>query len=393
MLGAKMSDRITWVGVVDWDRRLFDALIPTPEGTSYNSWLVRGKEKTALVDTVDPAFTTQFLEHLDGEAVTGIDYVVANHAEQDHSGSIQAILDRFPEAVVLCTDKCKGLLMDLLHVSPARIRAVADGETVPLGGLTLNFVHFPWVHWPETMVTWIPEEKVLLSCDLFGSHLAQSGFFMHDSVAMLSGAKRYFAEIMLPFRAIIEKNLPKLAALKPQAIGPSHGPAHLEPALIMEAYAKWVSPEPKNLVALAYVSMHDSTKIMVRYLVNALSMRGVRVEQFDLTDGDIGRLAMSLVDAATLVIGTPTVLGGAHPKAAFAAFLVNALRPKAKNISIIGSYAWGGKTVEQLTGMMPNIKAEVIPPVMVKGKPREQDKVSLTNLADEILKRHKGLGD
>jgi flavorubredoxin len=391
MQDGKIGERISWVGVVDWDRRLFDSLIPLPDGTTYNAWLVRGSEKTALIDTVDPAFTGALFDHLKAAGVESLDYVVTNHAEQDHSGSLPAVLARFPNARVLCTEKCRGMLGDLLHVPEDRVDAVADGSAVSLGDRTLKFVHFPWVHWPETMLTWVPEERVLFSCDLFGSHLAQCRLFPEDCDAHLVPAKRYFAEIMMPFRAVIEKNMPKVLELAPKYICPSHGPAHDRPLFITSAYGRWLSPAPLNLATVAYVSMHESTRMLVRRLVDSLSRNGVRVEQFELSGVDLGKLAISLVDAATIILGVPTVLGGAHPLAANAVFLANALRPKAKNLAILGSYGWGGKMVEQLSAISPNLKVDVLPPLLVKGMPREADLQAADRLAAEIAKRHEGL--
>jgi flavorubredoxin len=160
----------------------------------------------------------------------------------------------------------------------------------------------------------------------------------------------------------------------------------------MEAYGQWVNGPPKNLVVLPYVSMHGSTRQMVDYLTLALTEKGVRVELFDLTVTDIGKLAMSLVDAATIVVGTPTVLAGPHPAAAYASFLANALRPKTQFLSIIGSYGWGGKTVETLAGMIGNLKVEVIDPVLCKGRPKQDTLDALDNLADAISSKHKDQG-
>lgn len=155
-------------------------------------------------------------------------------------------------------------------------------------------------------------------------------------------------------------------------IAPSHGQIYQNPEFIMNAWKEWVSGQSKNLVVLPYVSMHGSTQQMVDYLVQALVANGVRVEPFDLTVTDIGKLATTLVDAGTIVVGTPTVLAGPHPLAAYGTFLANALRPGARFVSIIGSYGWGGKTVETLAGMIPNIKAEVLEPVLCKEADREK---------------------
>jgi flavorubredoxin len=390
MKARQIRTDVHWIGAIDWDRRLFDALIPLPDGTSYNAYLIRGSQKVALIDTVDPSMTHVLMGYL--EDVPAIDYVIANHAEQDHSGSIPNVLEKYPNAKVVTTPKGKELLMALLLIPEDRFITVSDGETLSLGNKALEFIHAPWVHWPETMLTYLREDKILFPCDLFGSHLATTDRYASNEGQIHEAAKRYFAEIMMPFRTSIEKHLERLNSYKIDIIAPSHGPMYDRPSSIIEAYRSWVSGPPRNIVVLPYISMHGSTQRMVEYFVGALADRGVTVEQFNLAASDIGKLAMALVDAATLVIGTPTVLVGPHPNVAHAAFLANALRPRLQFISIIGSYGWGGKAVEQLTAMVPNLKAEVLAPVISKGFPGEDDFRALDNLAGTIAEKHKERG-
>ena len=193
----------------------------------------------------------------------------------------------------------------------------------------------------------------------------------------------------MPFRTSIQKNLEALKSYTIDIIATSHGPLHHRPEFIMKAYRSWAFDNPKNIIVLPYVSMHGSTRKMVEYFVGALVQRGVTVKQFDLTGADIGKLAMSLVDAATVVLGTPTALVGPHPSVAYAAFLANALRPNIKFVSIIGSYGWGSRAVEQLSAMIHNLKVEVLEPVIVKGFPKEPDFRALDKLADAIAAKHK----
>jgi len=390
MKARQITTNVYCIGAIDWDRRLFDALIPLPDGTSYNSYLVQGSQKVVLIDTVDPSMTDILMAYL--ENVPVIDYVIANHAEQDHAGSIPQVLAKYPDAKVVTTPKGQNMLVALLLIPEDRFITVSDGETLSLGDKTLEFIHAPWVHWPETMLTYLREDKILFPCDLFGSHLATTDLYVADEGQVYEAAKRYFAEIMMPFRTSIEKHLEKLNSYKIDVIAPSHGPLHDKASFIMEAYRSWVFGPPKNIVVLPYISMHGSTQKMVEYFVGALADRGVTVKQFNLAATDIGKLAMALVDAATMVIGTPTVLVGPHPNIAYAAFLANALRPRLQFISIIGSYGWGSKAVEQLTGMIPNLKAEVLAPVLSKGFPREDDFKALDNLASTIAQKHKESG-
>ena len=388
----QIKPNIYAVGAIDWDARLFDRLIPLPDGTSYNSYLIKGSEKTALLDTVDPSKTEVLLGNLAKAGVERIDYIIAHHAEQDHSGFLPDVLLQFAGAKVVTNPKCKGMLMDLLGIEDDRFITVEDGQTLSLGDKTLEFIYLPWVHWPETMGTYLKEDKILFPCDLFGAHFATSGLFADDEATIYESAKRYYAEIMMPFRRQINANLAKLEPMEIEIIAPSHGPVHSRPAFIVDAYKDWASDAVKNEVVVPYVSMHGSTAKMVSYFVDALIKRGITVKQFELSTVDIGKLAMALVDAATIVIGSPTVLIGPHPCAAYAAFLANALRPKTKFASIIGSFGWGSKMVEQLTSMLPNLKAEILEPVITKGFPKDNDFIALDRLADEILGKHKELG-
>ncbi|RZN15258.1 MAG: FprA family A-type flavoprotein [Methanosarcinales archaeon] len=388
-LRRELKQDIYAVGIIDWDRRLFDELVPLPDGTSYNSYLIKGSEKTALIDTVDPTVADVLVRNLEELEAGDIDYVIADHAEQDHSGSLPRILGIYPRAKVVCTPKCKDMLMDLLLIPEDKFITVADGETLPLGNKTLEFIHAPWVHWPETMLTYLREDKMLFTCDFLGSHIATSDLFVTDEAMVYEAAKRYYAEIMMPFRPIIRKNLEKIKDLPIDIIAPSHGPAYDKPDFILNAYRDWASDEVKNEVIIPYISMHGSTKKMVDYFAEALIERGITVKQFNLSEPDIGKLAMALVDAATVVIGSPTVLVGPHPKVVYAACLANALRPKLKFVSIIGSYGWGSRMVEQLAGMITSLKIEILDPVVVKGAPKEEDFIALDKLVDEIVNKHR----
>ena len=376
------------VGSIDWDRRLFDELIPLPDGTTYNAYLVNGSEKTALIDTVDPTKESELLTNLRKIEVEKIDYVIANHAEQDHSGAISSILSAYPDAKVVTNEKCKKFLIDLLHIQEDRFEVVEDGDEISLGDKTLRFFDTPWVHWPETMVTYLIEDRILFSCDFFGSHLATSELFAEQGEELLRSAKRYYAEIMMPFRANIKKNMEKISSLDMEMIAPSHGPIYKNPDFIISAYEDWISDRVKNEVVVFYVSMHGSTENMVMHFVDLLMERGIPVKPFNLTKTDVGELAMALVDAATVIVGTPMVLTGPHPSALYAVYLLNILRPKTKFLSVIGSYGWGGKFVEIIKGLLTNVKAELLEPVVVRGCPKEEDLKDLERLADEILEKH-----
>lgn len=389
MVVKEIKPNVYFVGVEDWDRRLFDELIPLPDGTSYNAYLIKGNEKTALIDTVDPTKEKEFIVNLQKLEVKNIDYVVSNHAEQDHSGVIPKILEFYPTAKVVTNHKCKDMLINLLHIPENRFIVINDGDKISLGDKTLKFIFAPWVHWPETMFTYLVEDKILFTCDLFGSHLASSEIYMVDEAKVYGTAKRYYAEIMMPFRAHIKKHIEKVKNLGVNLIAPSHGPIYTQPGFILNAYEDWVSDRVKNEVVIVFTSMHGSTGKMVNHLVNMLIEKGITVKPFNLTKTDIGELAIALVDAATIVIASPTVLVGPHPAVVYAVYLTNILRPKLKFAAIIGSYGWGGRMVETLMQILTNLKVEILQPILVKGYPKKEDLKMLENLADEIFKKHK----
>ena len=384
MSKRKIKENIYSVGVVDWDRRLFDELIPLPDGTSYNAYLIKGSEATALIDTVEEDFTDKLLNNLEELNIDKLDYIISNHSEQDHSGSIPELLEKYPGAKVIATEKAQSMLNDLLDIPEEKIKVVKGEETLSLGDKTLEFIDTPWVHWPETMSTYLKEDKILFSCDFLGAHLATSDLYAEDKAEVYQAAKRYYAEIMMPFRNIIKSNLKKLDEYDYDLIAPSHGPIYDEPELILDAYNEWVSDEVKAEVVVPYVSMHGSTEEMIDYFVDKLMEKGIKVKPFNMTKTDIGDLAISLVDAAVVVLGSPTVLTGPHPDMAYVAILANALRPKTKYASIIGSYGWAGNMVDDIVNMIPKLNVELFEPVVSKGKASKEDYKELDRMISEI---------
>lgn len=379
-----IKPNIYFLGSQDWDRRLFDELIATPQGTSYNSYFISGNSKNALIDTVDPSKSHELISKLK-DIDAKVDYIIVNHAEQDHSGTLPEIIELYPDALIVTNEKCKELLKNLLFISDEKFFTVTDGENLSLGDKTLQFMITPWVHWPETMVTYLREDKILFSCDFFGSHLAGSQLFIEDEETIYSPLKRYYAEIMMPFRKVIVGNINKISSLDIEIIAPSHGPLHKNVEYIIGLYKEWVSDKTKPSVIITYVSMHGSTRLMVDYLVEYLMNRNMVVKPFNLANSDIGDIAESLVDASTLIIATPTVLTGPHPLAVYIAYLANILKPKIRFLSVIGSYGWGGRTVEQLKSMVSSLNVEVMDPVLVRGQPKDEDFEKIKKLANEII--------
>jgi len=395
MASKKITDRVFWVGAIDWDRVLFDELVTLPEGTSYNAYLVKGNRKTALIDTVEPYKEEELFKNLQELGVEKIDYVISNHAEQDHSGTIPSVLKRFPQAKVVTNKKCKEMLSELLPIEDEKFIVIKDREELDLGGITLQFFMAPWVHWPETMFTMAKEEKVLFTCDFLGSHIATNELFDttdENRAKVYLETKRYYAEIMMPFRNFIRKHLSLIDELEPEVIAPSHGVVIKEVKFITEAYKRWVSDEVKPMVVIPFVSMHESTRRLVELLTRYLSKEGIIARPYNLIKADLGNITMDLVDAAALVVASPTVLAGAHPAVISFAYLVNGLRPKTKLLGVIGSYGWNGKVmVEHIKNTLKNVKAQWLEPFLVKGAPKEEDVKRLEGFAKELTSKVKGL--
>ena len=188
-LTREIKSGVKWVGAIDWDRRLFDALIPLPEGTSYNSYLIQGSEKTVLIDAVDESMADVLQGNLSALGIKRIDYIIAQHAEQDHSGSLKMLLGLYPDARVLGSAKCLDLLMLFGLVNKDQVQEVKDGEKISLGDKSLEFIHAPWVHWPDTIFTYLAEERILFTCDFLGSHLASSDLYASDEARRIPGCQ------------------------------------------------------------------------------------------------------------------------------------------------------------------------------------------------------------
>ena len=387
----EIKNDVFYCGLNDCEREVFDELIPLEHGTSYNSYLVKGSEKIALIDTMYPPKTDEYLKNLDENGINKIDYIIANHGEQDHTGSIPALLKKYPDAVVITNAKCKDNIKEMLLVDENKIQVVNNNDEISLGDKTLRFVIAPGVHWPDTMFTHMVEDNLLCTCDFLGAHYTFDDVFAVESEALEHSAKRYYAEIMMPFRTMCKKYTQLVKDLKPEMILPSHGPVYKNPDFILNLYTDWAADEGKNLVVLPYVSMYGSTEEMVDYLIKKLSAKGIDTMKFDIVRGDLGDLAMGLVDATTIVLGSSMVLAGPHPAAFNIAYLAGVLRPKAKVATFVGSYGWGGKLFEKLSEQFAGLKLDIIEPLLVKGKPKEEDFKKLDDIAEQIYIKHKEL--
>ncbi len=386
MIVREIKPNVYSLSAIDWDRKIFDELVPLPEGTSYNAYVVKGSEKTALIDTVHPSMTADFIKALKSLGLERLDYIVSNHAEPDHSGSIPAVLAEYPEAKVLANVKCRSLLKSSLNLPAEVLTLIQDNQVLSLGDKSLRFMWVPWVHWPDTTATYIQEDRLLFSCDFLGAHLATSDLYANDEARVERAALTYYAEIMMTYRPNVIKTLKRLEELDIGMIAASHGPVYARPEFILSLYRRWSADQTRPEVIIPYLSMYESTAKMVAYLVDRLMEKGLSVQPYNVVDLDTGRYASSLVEASTIVFASPTVLDGPHPAMASAAYLTNALRPKTRYAAIIGSYGWGPTMPESLTALLPMLKVDWLPPVNIGGTPKAEDFAALDRLAADIQK-------
>jgi flavorubredoxin len=372
MAVVEIKKNVSLVGVRDWSKKMFDALIPLPLGTSYNSYLVKGSDKTALIDTVNAEFAGELKSNIGEAALQTLDYLVMNHAEPDHAGSIPAIMEAAHRAVLVATQKGVEAAQMYFHVKPERTRVVKDNEVIELGGKTLQFIEAPFLHWPETMFTYLPEDKVLFPCDFMGFHTAEALY--DDEVEEFTAlAKSYFGEIMMPYARMGARALEKIKDLPIDVIAPSHGPINRNPKRILECYRKWTAGETVAKAVLVYVTMWTSTEKMIRAMADALIGEGIEVRVHNLAAADLGTIAKDLVDSRAIVLGAPTVLGVMHPLGIYGATLVKMLRPPAKYAAAVSSYGWGGGAIKQAGEILGGTKIEIVGAHEVKGPPSAED--------------------
>ena len=388
-----IKDGVYYCGVEDFGRKIFDQLIPLPHGTTYNSYYIEGDEKRALIDTSYSKTIKEFIENLNGKGEF-IDYIIANHAEGDHSEALVKVLQMNPNAKVVTNKKCMDLLIDQYAIPENKFQVINDGDEISLGNKTLRFHLAPWVHWPDTMFTHLVEDNILFTCDFLGAHITynQGQFYAQETQEYLLSAKRYYAEIMMPFRPHCRKYLDKIKQINPSMICPSHGGVYKNPDFILNAYYEWTADTPKNKVVIPYVSMYQNTERMVDRLAEKLKEEDVEVHKFDLISDDIGDLAVELVDAATVVFGASMVLAMPHPYAFFGVYLTNALRPNVKFMSILGSYGWGGNLVGKIEENTNLLQAEKLDYITVKGRAKQEDMERIDALAHTIAQKHKEIG-
>lgn len=373
-MNTELRENIDWVGYVDWTVRDFHGY-DTPHGATYNAYLVRD-EQTALIDTVKAPFAGELIRHireLIGEG--GIDYVVCNHAEPDHASALPQVFTEWPDAVLVCNQKCLKALGEHFDVSGWRTRIITTGDTLKLGQRSLTFIDTPMVHWPESMFTYVPEEGILFSMDAFGQHFATSQRF-DDEVNIndvMREAKVYYATIVMPFGKRVAAVLQQAAGLDIKMIATSHGViwrSHV--ADIVSAYRNWAVCRPAAKVLVIYDTMWDSTGQMARAIHEGASVAGVQAELLPVRDVSLTRLATELLDAAVVAFGSATLNSGMLPMASAVLTYFKGLNPTGKAGFAFGSYGWGKGGAVEVDECLKEMHWEILrEPIRSKYRPTD----------------------
>ena len=349
-MNAKLSDAVFWVGFVDWSVRDFHGY-RTERGSTYNAYLVSGR-KQALIDTVKAPYVHDLLDHIRvHQPLENLDYIVCNHAEPDHAGALDQMVAACPRATVVCNRKCAEALALHFDTSSWRMQIVTDGSTLDLGGRTLQFFDTPMVHWPESMATYVVEDQILFSMDAFGQHYAGSWRFDDEAPLheLMSEAKTYYANIVMPYGKPVAAALAKLGALPLRMVAPSHGViwrSHI--GEIVSAYRNWMVCKPAAKVLIVYASMWNSTRTMAKALAAGALETPVDVCLLDADSVHDTVIVTEALDSACLAIGSPTLNQGILPRMASTLTYLRGLRPTGRTGLAFGSYGWAPRGIDEL---------------------------------------------
>lgn len=379
MKAVKIKEDIYWVGGIDWDLRSFHGYL-TQRGSTYNAYLILD-EKITLIDSVKYYLVDELLERISSVIDPArIDYLISNHVEMDHSGALPELKKRLPDATIITSPNgLKGL--NAHYKKDWKFQVVKTGEQLKLGKRTLHFVLTPMVHWPDNMINYLPEEKILFSNDAFGQHLATSERF-DDEYAfniIMEEAKKYYANIVLPYSAMVQKALTEAANFEIEMIAPSHGiiwRAHVPE--ILAAYQKWAANKTDKLALIIYDTMWGSTAKMARAIANAFENKGIHFELFDLQKNHISDIMTRVLTAEYICVGSPTLNNNILPTVAAFLTYFKGLGPKNRIGLAFGSYGWGGQSIAQIEATLKECGLQTLASEKMLYVPGQTDLAEMT---------------
>ena len=397
MAVVQVKDGVHWVGAVDWNNRYFHGVTySTHRGTTYNAYLVAGEKYRALVDTVYTPFSEVLVSHLtELVSMKDIDYVVVNHVEIDHSGALPRIMELCPQAKICCSRKALEPLRKHFGDQGWEMHPVKTGDVLDLGGKTIRFIEAPMLHWPDSMFSYIPEDKLLLPNDAFGQHLASSHRFddQVDNAILMDEAAKYYANILLPFSALVERKLREIDELgiEIDTIAPSHGVIwRQDPGQIINAYQRWatgletlgrVSPE----IVVVFDTMWGSTEKMAEAIAEQLSAQGYRINLYNIGKSDYSDIIREILEAKAVIIGSSTINNGMLPSLSPLMEELVGLKPKGRIGAAFGSHGWRGGAVKQIATMLIDAGINLVGDgLAIQWVPDREDLEACRNLARKV---------
>ena len=368
-MNRTIVEGVHWVGFVDWNVRDFHGYV-TDRGSTYNSYLVLDRE-IALVDAVKAPYAADLLRNVSELAkLADVRWVVCNHAEPDHSGALPAVMAACPNATLVCDQKCRDVLAIYYDVASWKFKIVKTGDALSLGRRTLEFIETPMTHWPESMATWIPQDRLLFSMDAFGQHYATSGRFddeVQDTVLFFE-AKTYVANILMLYSGPVAKAVAAVRQLDPAIICPSHGVVwRSQVKRMLDLYEQWDVCRPVRKVVVMYDTMWKSTELMAEAILQGAIAEGgpaLDAKLYHVRSTTGTRLATEMLDVAAFAAGSPTLNGTLMPAMADALTYLKGLRPAHKAGFAFGSYGWGRGGPEEVEQYLQAMKVELLRPVL-----------------------------
>ncbi|MBN2168564.1 MAG: FprA family A-type flavoprotein [Actinobacteria bacterium] len=374
---VKISDLVYWVGAIDWKIRDFHGYV-TGRGSTYNAYLIIGEEVT-LVDTVKAGFHQEMLSRISSIVdPQEIKYIVSNHSEMDHTGSLTKAIEIIDPDEVYASKVGVKTLNAQFDID-REIKALSSGDELELGGVKLSFLETRMLHWPDSMVTYIPEEKLLFSQDGFGMHLASSERFSDEiPLSVLEEeAARYYANILMPYSNLVSKLISSIAemGLEIKTLCPDHGPVWRKDIdRIVGLWKRWALQEPRNKAVVLYDSMWESTAIMSKAIAEGLSSEEINAKVIPVRSSHRSEVALEILDAGALLVGSPTLNNNIFPSVADVLTYLKGLKPKNLIGASFGSYGWSGESVKHLNEILSGMKVELIDEgVSVNYVPGEED--------------------
>lgn len=385
MKSLELKKDIHWVGVLDPNLRIFDIIMYTPYGTTYNSYVVKGSEKIAVFETVKVEFFDEYIQKLTelGIDTKKIDYIVVDHTEPDHAGSVAKLLEISPNAQVVGSPTAIKYLKKIANVEFKAIE-VKNGDTLSLGNKTLQFISAPFLHWPDSMYTYVVEDEVLVTCDSFGSHYSSEAVLnsnIENQEHYMDALKYYFDCIFGPYKPHVLKAIDKIKDLKIDMIFPGHGPVLVEePMKIVETYKKWSTPasplaDGKKVVTIPYVSAYGYTTTIAEELASGIKSAGnIDVRLFNVIEHEMAEIVSSVGESDGLLFGSPTIVNELLEPIRDILSKLNPVVHGKKLAAAFGSYGWSGEAVPRIETRLQELNMEIYAPgIKINFKPSDDE--------------------